>query len=664
MFLPSTAFLSDGSLECKELFEKLRRNKSCKRIEIKEVAWKDIDFFLKTEHPMAVILPVTESVIHMNGFSSSMKCIINWMNTRLGTAVRCYIYPLTMEYEQFKMECDIACESRKTNQPFNEGLYLIQDHIHHAPYSSLEELAEELRQFIRNADNINNYYYAMKVQILFKTCVGFLLQAITVLSHVITIVIGLLLSEHLTKDIIPYLSELHETVLGYLHPPLLTPIILTFSICFVFSITNTAYWLKSGSITEIAQRMGSSLCLYSYLLLLPVFTLFSLVYQQHIRSILFCIAVAFMIDIIRRSCYTASRQRVALKKPNMRDKHNLPLNKRLLNVRSKISGSPYRIPYLCGDMQPVFISYAHSSKGATQRAEQLYDELSRKGIPCFLDVKIIKRGSPWHRRLKEKLDSASVVISLVDQLSIKNPWPAEELETALSLRSISGNPSVYLLLEKGLDVDRIEKLPVFEEIIKRAGSDNEIAFVLKDIEDAKNDTIGKKDKSSTIIVSQFTHSQAETDSLFGYFGSVLLNRLRMPLNILSITTTTILWLPLIIAVLVNWKTQFFESQIQQGGVAAWIYFLAACFIGTVCALDLLYRGFMIGSLSGSPLFLFSSPCCLIIAGIVVFDCIPCLQFSTELVMAAFLCIGAAACSISAYFRNGINKKSYIYSNDI
>lgn len=665
MFLPSTAFLSDGSLESKKMLEKLRQSKSCKKIEIKEVVWEDIGSFLKTERPMAVILPVTESVIRMKGFSSSAKCIINWMNACVGTAFRCYIYPLTMEYEQFKTECDTACEHKKNDQPYNEGLYLIQDHIHHAPYSSVEELAEELRQFIKNADNINNYYYAVQAQIFFKMCVGFLLQAITTLSHLITIVIGLLLSERLTKDIIPSLSGLHETVLGYLQTTLLTPIILAFSLCFVFSITNTVYWLKSGSLNEIVQRMGSPLFLYSYVLLLPVFTLFYLVYQQHILLVIFCITVAFMIDIIRRSCYTASRQRAALKKPDMRDKHNLPLNKKILNVRSKISGSPYRIPYLCGDIQPVFISYTHSSKGATKRAEQLYDELNRRGIPCFLDAKIIKRGSSWHRRLKEKLDSASVVISLVDKLSIKNPWPAEELETALLLRSISGNPSVYLLLEKDLEADSIEKMPVFEEIIKRAGSDKEIAFVLKDVEDdVEKDTTEKKEKSSVIIASQLARSHAETDSLFSYFGSVLLDRLRLPLNILTLFTTSFLWIPLIIAVLVNWNTQFFESQIQHSSVATWVYFLTACFIGTVSALDIFYRGFMINPLPGTPYFLFSSICCLIITVIVFIDCIPYLQLGMELVMATFLCIGTAACSISTCFRNGINRKTYTYSNEV
>jgi hypothetical protein len=664
MFLSSTAFLSDGSLECKELLRELRQSKSCQKIEIKEVAWEDIGYFLRSEHPMAVILPVTESVIRMNKFSSSVKQITDWMNAIMGTAFRCYVYPLGMEYEQFRMKCDTTCEYKRTNQPYNEGLYLIQDHIHHAAYSSVEELAEELRQFIKNADIINNYYYAMRVQMLFKTCVGFLLQTITVLSHLITIVIGLLLSEHLETYNIPYLSGLHETVLGYLQTPLLTPIILAFSICAVFSVTNTIYWFN-GSLSEIVQRMGSSLFLYSYLLLLPVFTLFSLVYKQHIYLIILCVAVAFMIDIIRRCHYTIRRQRAALKKPDMRDKRHLPLSKQILSVRSKISGSPYRIPYLCKDIQLVFISYTHSSEWAKKRAEQLYDELNRRGVPCFLDAKIIKRGSSWHRRLKEKLDSASVVISLVDELSIKNPWPAEELETALLLRSISGNPSIYLLLEKNLELESLEKMPVFEEIIKRAGSTNEIAFVLKDIGNAEDDITEKKENSPAIIAAQLAHAHTdEKDSIFGYFGSFLLDGLKLPLNILSLFTTTLLWIPLIIAALVNWKMQFFESQIQQGGVATWIYFLAACFVGTVCALDIFYRGFMISPYTKIPNFTFPSICCLIFAVIVFVDCIPYLQFSTELVMAVFLCIGTAACSISACIRNGIDQKSFIYSNDI
>jgi hypothetical protein len=659
MFLSSTAFLSDGSFECKELLEKLRQSKSCKRIDIKEVAWENIDYFLRTEHPVAVILPITNSVIRMNDFSSNMRCITDWMNTNEGTAFRCYVYPLTIEYEQFRMECDTACESKKTEQPYNEGLYLIQDHIHHAAYSSVEELAAELRQFIKDADSVINYYYAVSVQIFFKTCIGLLLQAIILLSHSITIVIGLLLSKNFINDIFPFLSGVHETVLEYLQTPLLTPVMLAFSICFVFSVTNIVYLLKNIRLNEVAQWMCSPLFLYSYLLTLPVFLLFNLVYRQHIYLILLCIAVAVMIDIIRRSCYSASRKRVTLKKPDMRDKRNLPVDKKILNVRTKLSVSPYRIPYLCKEIQPVFISYTHSSRWATKRAEQLYDDLKRREIPCFLDAKIIKRGSSWHRRLKESLDSSSIFISLVDKLSIKNPWPAEELETALLLRSISGNPSVYLLLEKDLETERLEKMPIFEEIIKRAGSDNEIAFILKDIEDTQDE---KKGKSSAIISSQFARAYTTTDSIFGIFGSFIIDRLILPLNTLSLATISILWIPLIIAALVNWKVQFFESQIQQGGIATRIYFLSACFVGTVSALDIFYRGFMV--IAKIPIFIFASFISLVFAVIVFIDCISYLQFNMELVMAIFLCIGAAACSISVCMRNGINQKSYIYGNDV
>jgi hypothetical protein len=659
MFLSSTAFLSDGSFECKKLLEELRQSKSCKKIEIKEVEWEDLDYFLRTERPVAVILPVTDSVIRMNDFSSSMRCITNWMNTNEGTTFRCYVYPLTMEYEQFRMECDTACESKKMDQPYNEGLYLIQDHIHHAAYSSVEELAEELRQFIKNVDSIINYYYAMRVQIFFKMCIGLLLQAIIILSHSITIIIGLLLSENFTNDIFPFLSGLHETVLGYLQTPLLIPIVLAFSICFVFSVTNIAYLLKNVRLNEVAQWMCSSLFLYSYLLPLPVFSLFNLVYRQHIYLILLCITVAVMIDIIRRSCYSANRQRITLKKPDMHDKRNLPVNKKILNVRTKLSVSPYRIPYLYKEIQPVFISYTHSSQWATKRAEQLYNELKRREIPCFLDAKIIKRGSSWHRRLKESLDSSSIFISLVDKLSIKNPWPAEELETALLLKSISGNPSVYLLLKKDLEIESLEKMPVFEEIIKRAGSDNEIAFILKDIEDTQDE---KKEKSPGIIASQFARAYTATGSIFGYLGSFLIDRLMFPLNILSLATISLLWIPLIIAALVNWKVPFFESQIQQGGVATWIYFLSACFVGTISALDIFYRGFMV--IAKIPTFIFTSFISLGFAVFVFIDCIPYLQFSIELVMAVFLCVSTAACSISVCMRNGINKKSYIYGNDV
>jgi hypothetical protein len=668
MFLPSTAFLSDGSPECKEFLKKLLQSESCKKIPIQEVAWKDIGSYLQTERPMAIVFPVTESIMHMDSFSSSVNAITNWMDKSMGTAFRCYIYPLTMEYEEFQNKCDAACSYKKEGLPYNESLYLIQDNIHHAAYSSVEELAAELRQFIKNGDNINNYYGAVKVQIFFKMCAGFLLQTITVLSHFITIGIGLLLSERFAKEIFSSLSGLHETVLGYLQTPFLLPIILAFSICSVFSVTNTVYWLKNGSLNEIAQKMGTPLFLYSYLLLIPVFTLFNLIYKQHIFSILLCISVAFMIDILRRGCYTADRQRVALRKPSIRNKQNLPLSKKILNVRSQISGSPYRIPYLCADRQPVFISYTHSSDWATDKAEELYNELKIRDIPCFLDKKNISRGSSWHRRLKEKLDSASVVISLVDKLSIKNTWPAEELETALLLRSISGSPGVYLLLDKDLELENVEKMPVFEEVIKRSGSDNEIAFVLKEIEKTEKDATGNKEfreKSSVIIASQLARAHSETDSLFGYFGSVILDRMRRPLNILSIFSTSLLWIFLLIAALVNWKLQFFESQIQQGGVVVWVYFLAACFFGTTCLLDLFYHGFMIKPNGITPNnLLIPSIVSIVFAGIIINACIPCLRPGMELVMATFLSVGAAVCSINACINNGINRNSYKYSNEI
>lgn len=655
MFLPTVYFVSDGSSACSFFLDSLKHNHTFRKLKLDVSEMESIGNKLTSGEPSAVILPVTPSIIELPYFVECVRKITQTMDEIKGTAFRCYIYPIDMTYDEFKARCDNACRLKGKKEAYNEALYLIQDYIHHAEFSSVDELGNEVKNFIKHADEIKNFYYARNVELFLKSGFGFLLQTLTIISHITTISFGILFSKFITH-IIPQLNALHQEALLLLNGKYVYPVILTFSIAAIFSITNTIYWLKNGAKHFIRQMESSKTAWLSFgygiILCIPVFALFINIYDQHMGFILLSIASGFLVDIMRRNRYEASRQKAALKKviPNDTTK----IERRLLNSHSEFSDTPWRIPYLSKEKRPVFISYTHASAWAQNMADLIYNELKQRDIPCFLDKYNIARGSSWHNRLKEKMDSASIIISLVDELSINNRWPAEELETAIRLRSISGSPNVYVLLKQELDVINLKKMPIFEEIIHRAGSDKEIAFVLKETEN-----------SAKLISSQIARIPESVHSIFGYHASVIIDKFRIPINWLSITIQTTLGIPIAIAALVNWKTGFFETQISNSDTNAIIYLFSACFIATVSAIDLFERIFILKPINTIKYHILISPILsLPIAIGTIAACLPYLHFSFEIILWTFLCFGTAICSITACNKNGVRMNHYQYRNEI
>jgi len=626
---------------------------------ITEVNIADIGHYLSTKKPVSMILPVSDSMISSASFGEGVKQITDYMNNAMGTSFRCLIYPLGMSYEIFIGECDTACRAKYMGMPHNEGLYLIQEHIHHAEFAGTDDLIIEFAQTVKNAETIKNYYNAVTIRGWVQTFAGYLMQLGTIIAHIATPVIALLLDEKTSVNLIPALQKPHEWMLGLLESRWLPLIALSFAVALIYSVTNILYWLKSTSkkLSEMSANMTSyGALMYSGLPFVCNILLFRLVFREHWTLLLLCIATAFCMDIIRRSRYNTIRRREALKKPSVAEKRILSLDQKLLDVRSRFVSAPFRVPYLDRERRPVFISYTHASTWAQNMAERLYRELTERGTPCFLDKHNIQRGSSWHKRLIESMDTAHTVICLVDEYSIGNAWPAEELETALRLRSISGNPNVYLLLKKGLKPEELNPMPIFKEVLQRTDTDQEMAIVLREADE------------SPVLIAEQLQKHELANSVFGIFGSVILDFCRRPLNFLTLATTSLLWIAFVIAALVNLKLQFFENQVERSEVACLIWFLLACYVVTVSIIDVLMRGFMykavtsdgavgaaVGSLAG------------ILNGFlslwVIYYCLQELPLRIEYIFMAFICVAAAACSISALHENMVRNNMLQFGNE-
>jgi len=170
MLLPSIVFCTDGSDECCDLLSAIQRNEKCSKIEIKASNFFQAGDLLDAEHPVGVILPITPQIIEAPDFTDCVQNIVNRMDNVVGTSFRCYIYPIGMSYEQFRARCDKECENRRKRVEYNEGLYQIQEHIHHAPFDGISDLCDELWEFANNTDFIANYYNCMKIKTTNNRC--------------------------------------------------------------------------------------------------------------------------------------------------------------------------------------------------------------------------------------------------------------------------------------------------------------------------------------------------------------------------------------------------------------------------------------------------------------------------------------------------------------
>ncbi|MDR1271539.1 MAG: toll/interleukin-1 receptor domain-containing protein [Clostridiales Family XIII bacterium] len=653
MQLSSIVFCTDGSSDFDELYSTLTwRNEG---IPLKTALCDEMAQYLESVSPSGVILPITERMIENASFGECVKAITEYMNAATGTSFRCFVYPVSISYDLF-LE---ACEGKSDAIHLNEGLALIQENIHHAPFGGPDDLFKEVARFEANAGNVRNYYSAVHLKLDLQTVIGNLMQVAAVASHIITVVLGLLFLEKFCAKIFPsILLPLHDRAMALLDTKYLPIIMLAFAICLIFCVTNILYWFKGGS-GELANRVGTggaakAVFAYCYLLPIPIISFFYLIYKEHWRLLLLCIAAGIVVDVLRRCRYSVKRGRIALSRVG--NNYDDRVDPRLLKVRSRFVGAPYRVPWLTRERKPVFISYTHSSKWSSNTASDLYDELTKHGLPCFLDKHDIMRGSSWHKRLIEKMGEASQIICLVDDISIDKAWPAEELQTALKLRRISGDPTIYLLVKQGLRTAELKKTTIFEEVLNKAGDLEEIAVVLKETGD-----------SASLMASNLKQGHDQANSLFGYTGSVVLdNLIRRPFNVLTLTCISILWLPLLIAGAVNWRLHFFEDMLEHGGTPVWICLVAACYVCVVCLIDVVVRPYMYNpgteeksALSGR----FPALAAAFISGWVLSLCVQSIQIDYTLGLFIFIAVGIAGCSISACHENMLRNGTIRYGNE-
>jgi hypothetical protein len=390
---------------------------------------------------------------------------------------------------------------------------------------------------------------------------------------------------------------------------------------------------------------------------LIVVNFFTQDYTGSFLLILLSIATAFMTDALRRGLYSVVRQRMALAKPETGNKKTAALDPVLLNTRSRSIGSIFRIPYMRKKRRVVFISYTHASEWAVNVSESIYKTLTDKNIPCFLDRHVIKRGSSWHRCLIERMDTAFYMICLVDEHSVNNEWPAEELETALRLKSVNGSPIVYLLKKSGVDFDSKEKMPIFDAILQNEGTWDEIAFVL-------NET----DETPMLMASQFqsqSRSSNISNSILDGFGSLFMDIGTIPLFSFTLLCMSFAFIPLGIAAITNFINGFFYEMIEKSETAAFVSLSLACYLGTIFVIDVLARGFIFHHKNEAmAVSWITSMISAFISVYAIFVCIPEINFTLEKSLIIIIIVTAAIFIINSIHEYVLIKKDLVYGNDL
>jgi hypothetical protein len=203
------------------------------------------------------------------------------------------------------------------------------------------------------------------------------------------------------------------------------------------------------------------------------------------------IIFSFILDMIRRQYYMASRHEITMHTPLSRNKKGQRAIQKVKQSTKEIKIYPMRLPlFRKPEKKRIFISYSHAPTNNQIFARELYTAFSKKeNLLCFLDEKDIERGSCWYRRLNQQMWNADYVISLVDAQSIKKEWPEKELEAALWLKTLSGKPTIYLYIMPGVDIDgtksrmmdfAVEDMKNANRFVKQlSGSIDEIAEIIE-----------------------------------------------------------------------------------------------------------------------------------------------------------------------------------------
>jgi len=185
-----------------------------------------------------------------------------------------------------------------------------------------------------------------------------------------------------------------------------------------------------------------------------------------------CLLGTFL-DSIRRNYYRDSQSLLSINEKLLTPKQK-ELSISLQDVVNGVPPNPLNCPILGIKYSKVFISYSRSSNWANNLANKLYKELTNNGTICFLDQVSISTGINWRKSINNRLFDANIIISLVDNTSVKKMWPAVELEFSLISKLKIGIPEIIVISEKkAATYTKYEnKYPVFQSILNSKHSKN------------------------------------------------------------------------------------------------------------------------------------------------------------------------------------------------
>jgi len=143
-----------------------------------------------------------------------------------------------------------------------------------------------------------------------------------------------------------------------------------------------------------------------------------------------------------------------------------------------------------------------------------------------------------------------------------------------------------------------------------------------------------------------------------------LDVLRMPINLLTNLTISILWLPLLVALIVNHFTDFIDNANSDNSL---LLLLVICFMGITCFIDVFSRGFIFMPNEKQPMtgiIFISSIICGVLSIWTAIQITPQISFGSSEILMIFLSVAIASCSIGSVHDNMVRNKLIKFGNEL
>ncbi len=287
-------------------------------------------------------------------------------------------------------------------------------------------------------------------------------------------------------------------------------------------------------------------------------------YEVPVSWILLGLCAGLILDHARRIGIYVRRARISLEKCLQSSGEMGPLGY-LLARGVKMADHPLMTPLFPANRPRVFISYGRRLRWSEGVAHKLHQMLVDQGTVSFLDEGI-GIGSSWRAALNRQIADADVLISVVQQETLRRKWVAAELIAAVVGRATSGSPRIVVLTPPGMEGWAARSvLPVFAAVI-RDGLDT--------ANPRKPRVLRISGDSLVTIASGLRPAHYETASVIPAAWSLILRYLAMPVVGIG-PLSTVLGLP----ALFFFYLEYWNKTNLGSFLAEWSLLEAACILG-------------------------------------------------------------------------------------